>query len=106
LQSLVQVPTRAQRPSEGLLLPFGFLSPSTRLRLSLGGFCLSTRDLRRCGGLAGFFLFAGLPFRSRFLRRHLGMCLRHMDGEIQDLQRTVRTPDRLWGSLNCARILA
>jgi len=82
----LRVPTRAQRPNEGVLLPFGFLSPSTRLRLSLDDFCLSTRDLRSCGGLACFFLFAGLLFRSRFARRHLGMCLRHMHGEVQDFQ--------------------
>jgi hypothetical protein len=82
----LRAPTRAQRPIEGLLLPFGFLSPCTRLRLSLGGFCLSTCDLRSCGGLACFFLFAGLLFCTRFARRHLGMCLRHMHGEVQELQ--------------------
>jgi len=78
----LRFPTRAQCQSEGLLLPFGFLSPSTRFRLSLGGLRLSSRDLRRYGGLAGFFLFASLPFCACFLRRHLGMCLRHMHGEV------------------------
>jgi len=70
------------------------LSAGTRLRLSLGGFRLAPGNLRRDGGLARLFLLPRLALGGRFALWLIGMGVRQMHRQVQDLEATMRASDR------------
>jgi hypothetical protein len=76
------------------------LSAGTRFRLSLGGFRLAPGNLRRDGRLARLFLLPSLTFGGRFALWLIGMGVRQMHRQVQNLESTMWTPDRLWRALD------
>lgn len=75
--------------SAGLGSLDGF-SAGTRLRLSLGRFRLAPGNLRRDGGLARLFLLPSLALGGRFTLWLIGMGVRQMHRQVQDLEATMR----------------
>jgi hypothetical protein len=65
----------------------------------LGGFRLAPGNLRGDGGLACLFLLPSLALGGRFALWLIGMGIRQMHRQIQNLEATMRATNRHWRAL-------